>query len=380
MATIVKRIHVLTAGFTSQNGVAFLMPLLLFKHALREAGFDVRLFKAPSSALTDCDALLLDSKCFGPRWNGESDAVLAEIAGYRDRVANLIYMDLFDSAAWPHARALPYVSLYCKSQVLKDRELYLRPLYGARAFTDYYHRKCGVDDEPPLYSEPAPDRVLLGKLAVSWCSGLADYSPAGPWRTALYRHLPIAPLLRFPARVCAPSTNRANDISLRVGLRYARPTNGYQRQRLAELLKGRVDTGRLPKRRYVQELCDSKIVLSPFGYGEVCYRDFEAFLCGALLLKPDMSGIETWPDIYRDGETMVSHRWDLSDLEEKLDDILAHYDRYVEIARRGQDKYLAHLIGPEAGRLFAEHFAGLVAQGEKSAVPHAARRGSEFVA
>jgi hypothetical protein len=380
LAGTVKRIHVLTAGFTSQNGVALLMPLLLFKNALRDAGIVVRLFKAPSPALTDCDALVLDNNSFGPRWSGESASVLDEIASYRDHVANLIYMDLFDSAAWPHARALPYVSLYCKSQVLKDRELYLRPLYGARAFTEYYHREFGVEDNPPLHSEPVPDRASLSKLAVSWHSGFADYSPAGPRRTALYRHLPLAPLLKFPDRLRAPSTDRANDISLRVGLRYARPTIGYQRRRLAELLNDRVDTSRLSKRCYVQELCDSKIVLSPFGYGEVCYRDFEAFLCGALLLKPDMSGVETWPNIYRDGETMVGHRWDLSDIEQKLDDILAHYDRYVEIARRGQDAYLAHLTGPDADRLFAEHFSGLVTRGEELAVPRDARQGREVVA
>jgi hypothetical protein len=375
-----KRIHILTAGFSSQNGVALLMPLVLYKDALRDAGIVIRLFKSPTPALTDCDALVLDSKYYGPRWNTGSDAVLEEIAVYRTRVGNLIYMDLFDSAAWPHARALPYVSLYCKAQLFKDRQLYLRPLYGGRAFTDYYHREFGIEDQPPIQSEPAPDTALLDKLAVSWSSGFADYSPSGPWRTALYQRWPFRPLLKFPSRLRAPSAHRGNDVSLRVGLRYARSTVGYQRQRLATLLKGRVDTGRLPKRRYVRELCDSKVVLSPFGYGEVCYRDFEAFLCGALLLKPDMSGIETWPDLYRDGETIVSHCWDLSDVEDKIEEVLTHYGRHVEIARCGQDLYLENLIGRDAGSRFAERFVRLVEQGERIGLPSAARQGSKFVA
>ena len=371
-----KRIHVLTAGFTSQNGVGFLMPLVLFKKALRDAGIAVRLFKAPSPALTDCDALLLDSKVFGSRWSGESDAVLDEIAGYRARVANLIYMDLFDSAAWPHARALPHVTLYCKSQVLKDRALYLRPLYGARAFTDYYHRELGVEDDPPLYSEPAPDRAALSKLAVSWHSGFADYSPAGPQRTALYRHVPLAPLLRFPHRLRAPSTERANDISLRVGLRYARPTIGYQRQRLAELLKGRVDTGRLAKRRYVQELCDSKIV-------HVAVRLRRSLLPRLRSLPVRRVAVQA---------RHVRHR-----------DLAGHLPRQRDDGcpslgperRRGKARRHPGALRPlrgdrpaRAGRVSGaldrserrgncshEHFAALVARGEQSVSPPAARQG-----
>ena len=29
--------------------------------------------------------------------------------------------------------------------------------------------------------------------------------------------------------------------------------------------------------------------MSPFGFGEICYRDFEAMLNGACLIKPDVS-------------------------------------------------------------------------------------------
>lgn len=57
---------------------------------------------------------------------------------------------------------------------------------------------------------------------------------------------------------------------------------------------------------------------SPFGYGEVCWRDYEAVMCGALLIKPDMSHVETYPDIFRPHETYVPIRWDFSDLEEKV--------------------------------------------------------------
>jgi spore maturation protein CgeB len=76
----------------------------------------------------------------------------------------------------------------------------------------------------------------------------------------------------------------------------------------------------------------SKICISPFGYGEICWRDFEAILCGCLLIKPDMSHVETNPDIFMAGQTYVPVKWDFSDLEEKCAYYLAHDDERERIA------------------------------------------------
>src|SRR5690606_4778495 len=62
-------------------------------------------------------------------------------------------------------------------------------------------------------------------------------------------------------------------------------------------------TGRASAKRYFLELGLSKITLSPFGWGEVCFRDYEAIACGSLLVKPEMAHLETSPDIYIPGET-----------------------------------------------------------------------------
>ena len=40
---------------------------------------------------------------------------------------------------------------------------------------------------------------------------------------------------------------------------------------------------------------ESKLCFSPFGYGEVCWRDFEAMSTGAVLVKPDMSHLQARP-------------------------------------------------------------------------------------
>ena len=58
--------------------------------------------------------------------------------------------------------------------------------------------------------------------------------------------------------------------------------------------------GKTSKWNYIQECNYIYGILSPFGWGEICYRDFEATLGGNLLLKPSMDHIETWPNIYRE--------------------------------------------------------------------------------
>lgn len=83
---------------------------------------------------------------------------------------------------------------------------------------------------------------------------------------------------------------------------------------------------KLPFEQYINNLKDSKICLSPFGMGELCFRDFESILMGTILLRPDQSNIITSPNIYVEGETYIGCKLDWSDLEEKIDYILNNFN------------------------------------------------------
>ena len=362
-----KRVHVLTAGFGSPNGRAFLMPLILHERALRDEGIQITFFFERSRGLTDCDVLVVDSKFHSPRWASDGDAVMEEFQDFRDQVRCVIFLDILDSAGWDHARPLPLVTLYCKAQLLRDRETYLDPLYGYRVFSDYYHREHGVEDNEPVWSEPVANPADLKKLTVSWNSGLADYSWLGPYRMAAYQRFQLKALLRFPKAFHPPGLAREKETQCRIGTGYLRRSVAHQREQLAKRLAGRLDTGKLSRRRFIRELRASKVAVSPFGLGEITLRDFEIFMNGALMLKPDMSAIDTWPDLYRDGETMIAHRWDLADVEEKLDAILSDYAAHIAIAAEGQAHYRRHLCGPEAGEIFAAHFAAILAKADRLA-------------
>jgi hypothetical protein len=85
-------------------------------------------------------------------------------------------------------------------------------------------------------------------------------------------------------------------------------------------------TNQLEFNSYIQKLVQSKICLSPFGMGEVCFRDFEAMYMGTILLKPYQDNILTAPNIYVANETYIPCNLDWSDLEEKIDYILSNFN------------------------------------------------------
>ena len=362
------RVNILTPGFTSPNGCAFLFPLVVHRQALREANIHVAFHHDdPDPAkLGDCDALILDSKFYSARWTAESDAVLVRIAALAEAAPRLFYFDITDSSGWDHARALPLVTAYVKNQLLKDRSLYLQPLYGYRLHADHYHRTVGVEDDDGARSEPVADPALLDKLHVGWNSGLADYSLLGPLRMSLYRRLPLPALLQAPSDYTAPDAPRPHPLSCRIGTGYARNSVAWQRRALRERLAARLSSNKLGRRAYLDELAQSQIVVSPFGLGEITLRDFEIFLAGALALKPDMSHMETWPDLFVGGETIATHCWDLTDLEETIDSLLSNEERRTAMAREAQERYRRHLVGEEAARLFVERFAAILRLGTEA--------------
>ena len=354
------RIHVLAGGFDTPNGGAFLFPLLLWRDALRDEGMDVRLFTKLAANLTDCDTLLIDSKFHRYRWMTDKNSVLADFSAWTEK-CYVIYCDTTDSSGSLLVDLLPIVHGYAKSQLVIDRSAYQKPMYGHRPFSDYYHRVFGINDDKPEWSPVVRNPALLTKLCVSWNSGLADYSLYGPTRMAIYNRLPLSVLLRFARPSRAPSQPRSKNVSCRFGTAYPRASVAFQRETIREKLARQIDTRKISRRHYFHELETSKIVVSPFGFGEITLKDFEVFSTGGLLLKPDMSHMETWPNLFRDGVTMLSFRWDLSDIETVLVNALESYNRHVEKAVAGQEAYQAHTTGADAPGLFIRQLRAVIA-------------------
>lgn len=353
-------VHILTQGFDTPNGAAFLRPIVYYRRALRSLDIRCRIYTQVKPDLANCDVLIIDSKYYRRAWSDGSEPILAQLGSFRNNTNRLLWFDTTDSSGAPQAAVLPVVDRYYKSQLLRDRSLYLKPLYGQRIYTDYYHHKKGITDEVPESSKPVTFEAELTKLRVSWNSALADYSRWGQTKTSIYRRFGWRLLLRPPRRWASPSMDRGVSVSSRFGISYPKATVRFQRERIRELLKETTSTVKLKRAAYFKELENSKSMVSPFGWGEITLRDFEGFLSGCVLVKPDMSHMETWPDLYQDGVTMLTHDWDMTGLTDLAADVTDNYRKYLPIAATGQQIYRSFLIGVTARDAFTRRFTAIV--------------------
>ncbi len=241
----------------------------------------------------------------------------------RAKYRRIAYFNGHPGAGLHHRGVIEYVDLFYNKSLLRDRSAYLRPLYGDELFTDYYHRKHGFSDDPDETSPPLARAADLEKLRLSWNVGIGDFPrPKFGQRAgvALARGLGLGWSRFFSRRHNPPPRRNAGTVPIHARLGYQkRPTIAAQRRIMVPLIENHALflTGpKIAQKQYNREIRDSRVVFSPFGLGELCFRDFEAVQSGALLLKPDMAHVETWPDIFHPGETYVPVRWDGTDLVE----------------------------------------------------------------
>jgi len=103
---------------------------------------------------------------------------------------------------------------------------------------------------------------------------------------------------------------------------------------------------RVSHQEYYQRISNAKIMLAPYGYGEMAPRDLDAAQFGAVLIKPDMSYIDTCLDPFIDGETYIACKHDYSDLQEKVEEVLGNYNDYLYIIENARKRF-TDLYKPE---------------------------------
>ena len=81
--------------------------------------------------------------------------------------------------------------------------------------------------------------------------------------------------------------------------------------------------------------------MAPLGYGEMAPRDIETTMLGSVLVKPDMSHIDSKPFIYEDDVTYIAVNYDWSNLEERIDYVLNNFDELREhIVQNMKERYM----------------------------------------
>ncbi len=323
-------------------------PVFINKRHLKQLGLSFKFFTKISEKLYECDSLFISSRYFHLEKHRNSEKIhkLEILRQMREHIKKIVWFDLRDSTGNTQFEVLPYVSRYLKKQILKDCTLYQKKLYGNRIYTQYFHEKFNIDDSydeefTPLQSEQRT------KIGISWNLGPVD-NRNGRRLTRLWNLVwdRIEGLFCLQHRMPWISYQETRDINLLALFRtdYERKTISFQRMQALHLLKQIQDekiwVGQTIKvRKYQDALVRSKIVLSLFGWGEICRRDFEAFTSGAALLMPDVSHLLSWPELHVPFLTYWPIQWDLSDLVESYKSLLSNEKKRIEIAKEGQEQY-----------------------------------------
>ncbi|MHA4843653.1 hypothetical protein ACX0G7_05800 [Flavitalea antarctica] len=282
------------------------------------------------------------------------------IENLRKRFDRIIMLDDGAGSDSLHFEYMDLVDLYYKGKLLRDRTNYLRPMYGRQLFTDYYHKRYDIVDANEKVREIPDDPDLLKRLRVSWNLGYGMFPMPGkklvglaktaakigfskslrPW--FLYSYRKMIETLSRPVE----TSTKLNKVQARFGNNVLPETVAFQRRLFLESCVNNefVLSGKINSKLYNREIRKVASVLSPFGWGEVCFRDFETILNGALLIKPDMSHLETWPDVYLNSKTYLPVDWDGINLDEIINSVSNHKANYASIAEGGRLAYKNALL------------------------------------
>lgn len=303
--------------------------------------FDITLKSVRAETLAEIEAGCKIDNSDGvflfPSWREsamEIERVVRELREEKPQ-RKVMFVDPFAQTSSNFFNVLPYVDRFLKRQRPVDLSDYQQGFSGGSRFTEFI-AKSGISlNTWSVGSEVSP--VYQNRITTGWSLGTATR-----FRRAL----------RSPFRFRRPSA-KSIDIFCRMSLGTQQKKEWYCEYRSAAvqalLPLGKdykivasarfVEEGLIPRRQYAREIQSSRIVVSPFGWGETCWRDFEAICDRCLLVKPSMEYIETEPNIFIPGETYVPVSWDFSDLEEKCRYYLENPEKADRIIQNAHQVY-----------------------------------------
>lgn len=280
----------------------------------RELNFDV--FEDHMSLIKKTDIIF-----FQPWFIRGEEKIIESLKKIRkvNLSAKIIFLDGYAPLDLRYAKGVEsLIDFYIKKQLFFDYSVYGEATYGDTNLVEYYNRLFNIPDLPKVqFNVPTEfaNKLILGpsfftsremlpvflssnkpvfhKKTIDVHARLAD--KGSPWYQSMREHALL---------MC----NKVNTHSI-------------------------ISSELVPIRQYWKELRAARICFSPFGYGEVCWRDYEAIMSGALLIKPDMSHIKTQPNIFIPYVTYIPISWDFSDLPEKIEYYLENEEEREDITK-----------------------------------------------
>ena len=306
-----------------------------------------------NNSLLNCDVLCVLSSCL--RYN--NNEYLDKLEVIVKNAKKTIFFDISDSAGVLYEKAFEIFDYYYKKQIYLDKSIYTDcELKDPRLHVNKYigHKNKHSKSISMNYSHL--NLSDIDRIKISWNVGIGDY------RTFIseynyFNHKILSLQTKIVGRkINIPCykfryqkksiINRAYDIISCFNLYEDERNNEIslhrkQTLKIIESLKSKysVITGFLPKHKYYKLLYESKIGISPFGWGEITWKDFEIFMNGSILFKPDISHLDTWPDYFINNKTYIPYEWDAENLHDLIERTFNNFESRNEIALYGQENF-----------------------------------------
>jgi len=345
----------------STNESSFYEPIRFNAGTLRDLGHNIQWKSNVTKLQDEADILFLSSHAMAPLWEKiGTRGVLSLIGQFKKYFTKIFWCDLSDSTGTTHFGVLPLVNKYLKMQVLCDKTSYTKKLYTGRIHGDYYKKLYQLQDEPEIVSHLniIPNVSDLEKIHCSWNYG-SRYFGIGSQivlRTANFLNKTI----HIKGSWKRPSALRPRITSCRINTSYRRASVSKSRSRVCHILERYIDNTPISYRKYISEMENSLTVVSPFGFGEVCYRDFELVRAGSVCIKQDMGHLETWPNLWKENHTYIPMKWDFSNLLQLVESISDRASEMCTIAQNAQDLYRDKIEMRSKTNHFLERFLSII--------------------
>ncbi len=264
---------------------------------------------------------------------------------FKNKSTKLICFDGDDGMTILFPDSLSYFDLYFKKHIFSDKNNYLKKYLGGTSLTNYLVSSGFFDLSLLENQEALPVKEeFLNKIYYTWNIGLSD---------SIYDLIlsNIEPKDKPIDIVCRATYRNKNDYR-----EFFRKPAIDKINQLGKIYNVSASSKRISIVKYTKELLLAKICVSPYGYCQICWRDFEAILCGCLLIKPDMEHVNTWPNIYVENQTYVPVKKDFSNLEEVCKFYLNNTDERLRIARNAKEV----LIESSKSESFVQRFADIL--------------------
>ena len=347
-------------GHSSIEILHSLIPLFLASKELKNWNWKFIDYKFSNIFESSGDLIILVRKYHDGKLSDK--LMISEIKKLKKNYTKVIYFDDSASASGVFNCILPYLDQYWKRSILKNKNLYKKKLYGGHLFSEYYHEKFLINDSQVYFNNSFDGQQNLEKIKVAWNIGVGlfplnkinlfdkNYIFFRKILTAMSAIPRLEPLRSLvPYYLDRIKENLKKEVNLsskkkifssRFDHSSYRESIAFQRKIINEKIKYKKEflKGLLTRKDFTNETFEVYGLISPFGWGEICYRDYEAIIGGALLIKPDMSHIHTWPNIYNENN-YFSISWDC----DEIDNIDNLFDQIIECQDKVNSSRLCYL-------------------------------------